>query len=96
MYTVLFFKIKFSVSLKDHHSKDVNLKFQLKRSSRLDVGSNFVYFSCLYISGYLSLIMVTINRQVFINFFQTEHFSAVKFVMGYEKNMSFHVIPKSP
>ena len=29
-------------------------------------------------------------------FFQTGHFSAVKFVMGYEKNMSFLVIPKSP
>ena len=40
--------------------------------------------------------MVTITRQVFIDFFQTKHFSAVKFYMGYEKNMSFHVIPKSP
>ena len=27
---------------------------------------------------------------------QTEHVSAVKFNMGYEKNMSFLVIPKSP
>ena len=26
--------------------------------------------------------------------FQTKHFSAVKFDMGYEKNMSFLVIPK--
>ena len=40
--------------------------------------------------------MVTITRHVFIDFFQTKHFSAVKFYMGYEKNMSFHVIPKSP
>ena len=40
--------------------------------------------------------MVTITRHVFIDFFQTKHFSAVKFYMGYEKNMSFHVIPKYP
>ena len=35
------------------------------------------------------------NRHVFIDIFQTEHFSAVKFVMSYYKNMSFLVIPKS-
>ena len=40
--------------------------------------------------------MVTITRHVFINIFQMEHFSAVKFAMGYEKNMSFLVIAKSP
>ena len=43
----------------------------------------------------VSLIMVTITRHVFINIFQTEHFSSVKFAMGYEKNiMSFLVIAK--
>ena len=40
--------------------------------------------------------MVTITRHVFINIFQTEHFSAVKFAIGYEKNMCFLVIAKSP
>ena len=30
------------------------------------------------------------------NIFQMKHFSAVKFAIGYEKNMSFHVIHKSP
>ena len=40
--------------------------------------------------------MVTITGHVFINIFQTEHFIAVKFSMGYEKNMSFLVIAKSP
>ena len=50
----------------------------------------------LPISYYVSLIMVTITRHFFVNFFQTKHFSAVKFYMGYEKNMSFLVIPKSP
>ena len=39
----------------------------------------------LPISYCVSLIMVTITRHVFINFFQREHFSAVKFAMGYEK-----------
>ena len=42
------------------------------------------------------LIMVTTTRHVFINIFQTEPLSPVKFDMGYEKNMSFLVIPKSP
>ena len=40
--------------------------------------------------------MVAITRHVFINIFQSEHFSAPKFAMGYEKNMSFLVIRKSP
>ena len=40
--------------------------------------------------------MVTITRHIFINIFQTERFSAVKFSMGYDKNMSFFVIPKLP
>ena len=44
----------------------------------------------------ISLIMITIIRHVFINIFQMEHFLAVKFTMGYEKNMSFLVIEKSP
>ena len=35
-------------------------------------------------------------RHVFINMFQMEHISAVKFDTSYEKNMSFLVIPKSP
>ena len=40
--------------------------------------------------------MITITRDIFINIFQMEHISAVKFDMGYEKNMSLLVIPKSP
>ena len=38
--------------------------------------------------------MVTITRHIFINIFQTEQFSVVKFAMGYEKNMSFLLIAK--
>ena len=74
--------------MKNHHSKDVKFKFQLKRSCCLDVRSNFVQ---LPISYCVRLIMVTITGQVFINISQTEHFSTVKF----EKNMSFLVIAKS-
>ncbi len=44
----------------------------------------------------VSLIMVTITSHIFINIFQTVHFSAVKFTWGNEKNMSFLLIPKSP
>ena len=50
----------------------------------------------LPISYFVSLIMVTITRHPFIDIFQTEYCSAVKFDMGYEKNMSFLAIPKSP
>ena len=38
--------------------------------------------------------MVTITRHIFIHIFQTEHLLAVEFAMGYEKIMSFPVIPK--
>ena len=39
--------------------------------------------------------MVTITSHIFINIFQTKHLSAVKFAVGYEKNMSFLEIAKS-
>ena len=42
-----FSTFSFLFHLKNHHSKDVNFKFGLKRSSRLDVRSNFVIFSSL-------------------------------------------------
>ena len=43
----------------------------------------------------VSLIRVTITRHVFIfiNIFQVEQVSAVKFDKGYEKNISFLVMP---
>ena len=50
MCTVLFFKFSFLFQLKNHHWKDVNLKFQLKRSSQLDVQSNSAHCSCLYLT----------------------------------------------
>ena len=44
-----FSKLSFLFHLKDQHTKDINLKFELNRSSHLDAGSNFVYCSCLYL-----------------------------------------------
>ncbi len=43
----------------------------------------------------VSLIMVTITSHIFMNIFQTVHFSAVKFTRGNEKNMIFLLIAKS-
>ncbi len=40
--------------------------------------------------------MVTITSHIFINIFQTVHFSAVKLDRSNEKNMNFLLIPKSP
>ena len=54
-----------------------------------------LYIEVAYISYCVSLIMVTITRNVYINIFQMGQFSAVKFAMGYEKYMSFLVILKS-
>ena len=45
-----------------------------------------LYIAVAYIFLCISLIMVTITRHIFINLFQMEHFLAVKFAMGYEKN----------
>ncbi len=43
----------------------------------------------------VSLIMVTITSHIFMNIFQTVHFSAVKLTRGNEQNMNFLLIPKS-
>ena len=55
-----------------------------------------LYIAVAYMSFCVSLIMVIITRHVFINIFQMEHFSALKFAVGYEKNMNFLVIAKYP
>ena len=89
-----FSKFSLVFHLRDHHNKNVNLKFQLNWSNHFDVVSNFVYCSCLY-NYHVNFIMVTITRHFFINIFQTYQFSAVKFYMRYEKHMSFPAIPKS-
>ena len=53
----------------------------------------------LYIAvGYILLCKLNygyITKHIFINIFQTEYFSTVKFDMGYDKNVSFLVISKS-
>ena len=79
--------INFLLYLKNHHSKDVNSKFLLKQSSRLDTYTKHVCKRQLpvTVSYCVSLILVTITRHVFINIFQIEYTSAVKFVMDYEE-----------
>ena len=94
MHGPIFSKFSFLFHLMIHHSKDLDLKFQLKQSSGL-MYEAILYIAVAYISCCVSLIMVTITRHIFISIFQTEQFSAAKFVMGYAKNMSFLVIPKS-
>ena len=83
---------------KNHLSKDVNFKFRLKCSSRLDLQSNSEF--CIL---HLTIILLCKcnygyhNQPGFhTNIFQTEHFSAVKFAMVYEKNIRFIVTQKSP
>ena len=41
----------------------------------------------------VSLIMVTITNHIFINIVKMEYFLSVIFAMGYEKNVSFLVLP---
>ena len=36
--------------------------------------------------------MVPVISKIFTSVFQVEHISSIKFVMGYEKNMSFPLI----
>ena len=50
----------------------------------------------LPISYCVSFIIVTITMHFFINILQMKHYSAVRFDMGNEKNMTSPVIPKSP
>ena len=45
-----FSKFSFLCHLKNHNSNDVNLKWQLKWKSRLDVQSSFMHCSCLYLT----------------------------------------------
>ena len=59
-----------------------------------------MYEATLYIAvAYILLCKLDYgyhDQTRFINIFLTEHFLDVKFPMGYEKNMSFLVITKSP
>ena len=89
-----FSKFSFLFHLKDHTQR---CKFKISVETFKPSGCRKQFYILqLPISYCVSLIMVTITGHIFINIFQTEHFSAVKFAMGYEKNMNFLVIPKCP
>ena len=81
-----FAKFSFLFHLNNHHSN----KFQILVETDKPFGCTKQFCILqLPISYCLSLIMVTITKHVFINIFQTEHFSAVKFAMGYGKIWTF-------
>ena len=77
-------------TIKNNHFSDLNFKFQLHC---FDVRSNFVYCSCLYLI--VLLCMVTIISHIFPDVSQRKQISALKFYIGYEKNMRFLLIPIS-
>ena len=93
--TVLFFRIKLSILFDESLLQRYKFKISVETVKSFGRTKQFCIMQ-LPISYCAILIVVAITRHVFINFFQTEHISAVKFNMGYEKNMSFLVIPKSP
>ena len=76
-------------------SRDLNFKFQFNRSYCLMHEEIMCIATIFYIPYCVSLIMVTMASHFFINIFQMVHLSAVKVTMGYEKNMSFVLMPKS-
>ena len=88
---------KFIFSLSFEESSLQKYKFQISVETVQPFGCTKQFCRLqLPISYCASLNMITIIRHIFMNIFQTEHFSAVKFAVGNEKKMSFLVIPKSP
>ena len=60
-------KFSFLFHLENRHTKAVNSKFELKRSSRLDVQFFDLQLPISYCQNCVSLVIVTIIRHVFIN-----------------------------
>ena len=87
-----FFKIKFSVSFEELSLQRCHLKILVEMVILFGCTVQFWVLQ-LPILYCVRLIMVTRTTHIFINIFQTEQFSVVKFDMGYENNMSFLVIP---
>ena len=85
------FKIKFCISFEESSHQRFKFKYSIIELVKpFGCGKQFCTLQlpyCLY-NHYVNFIMVTITRHIFINIFQTHHFSAVKFYMGYEKNMT--------
>ena len=74
----------FLFHLKNHYSKAINSKLELKWSSCLDVFCDLqLPLLCKYNCGY--------HNQVCFSIFQMEHVSVIEFNAGYEKNMSFPI-----
>ena len=79
-----------------------SLQSEIKRQLRLFVVSRDFVTNSLRIAANVHSLwhwcmpQVAVCRHIFINIFQIESFSVVKFAMGCEKNVSFLVIPKYP
>ena len=86
---VLFFKIMFYISFDGSSHQRCKFKILIKIGQTVWMQQvNFVYCSCLNL---------TVRKFHYgYHNFQMLHFSAVKFYRGYEKNMSFLVMLKSP
>ena len=88
------FQIYFSVSFEESSLQRCKSEISVETVKLFRCKKQFCILQ-LPVSYCVSLID-TITRHIFINIFQMECFSAVKFGMGHEKNMSFLVIAKSP
>ena len=85
VHGAIFFKIEFAVSFEELSLQRCKFRISVEMVKLFGRTKQFCILQ-LPISYCVSLIMVNITRDIFINIFQTEHFSAVKFAMGYEKN----------
>ena len=78
----IFQNIKFSVSFEESSLKRCKFKISVETVKPFGCTKQICILQ-LPVPYCVSLIMVTITRYIFINFFQTECFSAVEFAMGY-------------
>ena len=79
---------------KHNHSRGINFIFQLNQLIRLDVKSNFVCYLPYCVSLITIIFSTTSPNEIYVTELR-EHISAVKFLMGNEKIMSFLLVSKS-
>ena len=79
--------------MKNHHPKFIQNMSNNSQAVWINEAF-FVICSCLYLKAVFNYGYY--NQARFLQYLPTGHISAVKFVMGYEKNMIFLVILKSP
>ncbi len=80
----------FFIQMMRHRPRNCGFKFQLNWSNCLVTWRDYIYCNCLHLTVLPQLVIFLL----YCNIFQTVLFSAVKFSRGYDKNMSFPLIPK--